>query len=232
MTQNTPIEKALRAVRATIVSASEQAQRDPESVTLLAVSKRHSAEKIRVAHACGQRDFGENYLNEALEKQVELADLGACWHFIGHVQSNKTRKIAEHFAWVHTVDSLKIAQRLSAQRLEGLPPLNVCLQINIDAEDSKAGLAPDNASLLALAVEVAALPNVVLRGLMCIPAPKNSTTAERDTFSRMVALQAFLNNNGLSLDTLSMGMSDDLDSAIASGATMVRIGTAIFGLRT
>lgn len=231
MTDTTQIQQALQTVRGQIEAACRQTQRDTAAVTLLAVSKRHGTDKIRAAYAAGQRDFGENYLNEALEKQHELADLAIVWHFIGQVQSNKTRKIAEHFHWVHAVDSFKVAKRLSEQRPADLPPLNICLQINIDGEDSKAGLPPDNAALLALAKEMAALPNIALRGLMCIPAPKDTATAARETFSRMAALQAFLNENGLRLDTLSMGMSDDLDSAIACGATTVRVGTAIFGAR-
>lgn len=231
MTDAVQIQQALQGVRAQITGACAQAQRDSAGVRLLAVSKRHGTEKIRAAYAAGQVDFGENYLNEALAKQVELTDLAITWHFIGQIQSNKTRKIAEHFHWVHAVDSFKVAKRLSDQRPAGLPPINICLQINIDDEDSKAGLPPDSATLLTLANEVVNLPNVALRGLMCIPAPKDDAVAARRTFARMAALQAFLNENGLALDTLSMGMSDDLDSAIACGATIVRVGTAIFGAR-
>lgn len=225
------IKKSLQKVHSLIEQSCQQANRSADDVLLLAVSKRHGCDKIREAYAGGQRDFGENYLNEALEKQNQLVDLSIAWHFIGHVQSNKTRKIAEHFAWVHAVDNLKIAKRLSEQRPANLPPLNICLQINIDAEDSKSGLAPDNTTLLALASEISTLSKVNLRGLMCIPAPKANKTAERETFARMAALQSHLNANGLALDTLSMGMSDDLDSAITSGATIVRVGTAIFGAR-
>lgn len=225
------IEKALQKVHLIIEKIGQKSHRPANSVLLLAVSKRHGCDKIRQAYACGQRDFGENYLNEALEKQSRLSDLGINWHFIGHIQSNKTRKIAEYFDWVHTVDSLRIAKRLSAQRPEGLPPINICLQINIDGEDSKSGLTPDEDDLLTQAITIDKLPNIRLRGLMCIPAPKAEKGDERKTFARMANLQSYLNANGLSLDTLSMGMSDDLDSAIECGATIVRIGTAIFGQR-
>lgn len=231
MSDTKTIQQALQNVLQQINVACKHSQRQPDSVLLLAVSKRHTVDNIRAAYQQGQRDFGENYLNEALAKQTELNDLAIQWHFIGHVQSNKTRKIAEHFHWVHAVDSLKVARRLSAQRPMGLPPINICLQINIDGEDSKAGLSPEKTSLLALATEVSALPNVALRGLMCIPAPKTDKVAEQQTFARMANLQHFLNDNGLALDTLSMGMSDDLDSAIANGSTIVRVGTAIFGAR-
>lgn len=225
------IKDTLQQVRAEISAVCEQAKRSPASVLLLAVSKRHGSDKIRAAYDCGQRDFGENYLNEALAKQGELADLAITWHFIGHIQSNKTRKIAEHFAWAHAVDSLKVAKRLSDQRPDDLPALNICLQINIDGEDSKSGLSPNATDLSALAKQINALPNVNLRGLMCIPAPKTDKAAERETFACMANLLQALNDDGLSLDTLSMGMSGDLDSAIAGGATIVRVGTAIFGAR-
>ncbi|PID64033.1 MAG: YggS family pyridoxal phosphate-dependent enzyme [Gammaproteobacteria bacterium] len=225
------IEENLKQIYSAIASACKATNRCPDSVRLLAVSKRHGADKIQKAYDCGQRDFGENYLNEALDKQAALAHLAICWHFIGHVQSNKTRKIAEHFDWVHAVDSLKVAKRLSDQRPEGRPPINICLQINIDGEDSKAGLAPDEAALITLAHDIAGLPNVALRGLMCIPAPKADKAEEIATFTRMRNLQQALNASGLSLDTLSMGMSDDLETAITCGATIVRVGTAIFGVR-
>ncbi len=231
MTDIKKIQQSLQDVHLKIRNACAVARRNPATVQLLAVSKRHRVEKIRAAYAAGQTDFGENYLNEALEKQEQLNDLPIQWHFIGHVQSNKTRKIAAHFDWVHTVDSVKVARRLSAQRPDNLSPINICLQINIDNEVSKAGLAPDKAALLTLANDIARLPRLNLRGLMCIPAPKNDSAAERESFARMADLQHFLQANGLSLDTLSMGMSDDLDSAIACGATIVRVGTAIFGAR-
>lgn len=218
-------------VKDAIVRACQAAHRGANTVTLLAVSKRHNVEKIRAIYALGQRDFGENYLNEALEKQAELSDLSIAWHFIGHIQSNKTRKVAEHFDWVHAVDSFKVAKRLSEQRPKHLSSLNVCLQINIDDEDSKAGLTPNKTAVLALAKKVADLPNINLRGLMCIPAPKDSKDEAHQTFMRMADLQTYVNDNGLSLDTLSMGMSNDLDTAIDCGATIVRVGTAIFGAR-
>ncbi len=224
------LEKARSQVLSNIERAT-QLSKQSNSPLLLAVSKRHSAEKIRSLFDCGQRDFGENYLNESLEKQHILNELDITWHFIGHIQSNKTRKVASHFDWVHTVDSLKIAKRLSAQRPDDMPPLNICLQINIDKEVSKSGLLPNHEALLAIAQEVNTLPNLRLRGLMCIPAPKNHPEEERQSFMRMAKLKDFLNDNGLSLDTLSMGMSDDLESAIACGATIVRVGTAIFGAR-
>ncbi len=170
MTDIKKIQQSLQAVHVKIRNICTVAQRDPATVQLLAVSKRHSVEKIRAAYAAGQTDFGENYLNEALEKQEQLHDLPIHWHFIGHVQSNKTRKIATHFDWVHAVDSVKVARRLSAQRPDNLSPINICLQINIDNETSKAGLAPDKAALLTLANDIATLPGLTLRGLMCIPA--------------------------------------------------------------
>ncbi len=225
------LEKNLQTIDSRIAVACQLAQRSRQSVRLLAVSKRQHSDKIRCAYACGQRDFGENYLNEALEKQAQLADLNITWHFIGHIQSNKTRPIAAHFAWAHAVDSLKIAKRLSKQRPDDLSPINICLQINIDGEESKSGLAPAVESLLPIAKAIANLPRLRLRGLMCIPAPKTDAEQERATFTRMAQLQAHLNQQGLALDTLSMGMSDDLESAIACGANIVRIGTAIFGAR-
>ncbi|PIE45693.1 MAG: YggS family pyridoxal phosphate-dependent enzyme [Gammaproteobacteria bacterium] len=225
------IKDNLADVYQQIERACKQANRSADSVKLIAVSKKHGVAKIRTAYALGQRDFGENYLNEALEKQAQLNDLSIHWHFIGHIQSNKTRKIAEHFDWVHTVDSLKIARRLSTQRPPNLAPINICLQINIDNEDSKSGLAEDIDHLLSLAKSIAELPHIKLRGLMCIPKPKADKQQEIDTFSRMKALQRVLNDNGVRVDTLSMGMSDDLQSAIECGATIVRVGTAIFGKR-
>ena len=192
----------------------------------MAVSKTHPAAAIREAHAARLQHIGENYLQEALTKMAELQDLPLIWHFIGPIQSNKTRAIAEHFDWVHSVDRLKIAQRLSAQRPSGLPPLNICLQVNISGEDSKSGVPL--AELPALAHAVAQLPGLRLRGLMTIPAPA-ATSAERRAPLR--ALREAMAALDLPLDTLSMGMSDDLDEAIAEGATMVRIGTALFGTR-
>ncbi|MFV3287527.1 YggS family pyridoxal phosphate-dependent enzyme [Pseudomonas sp. NY11955] len=214
----------LSAISARIASAAQAAGRDPASVQLLAVSKTKPASAIREVHAAGVRDFGENYLQEALTKQQDLSDLPLIWHFIGPIQSNKTKAIAEHFDWVHSVDRLKIAQRLSQQRPAGLAPLNICLQVNVSGEDSKSGCAP--ADLPALAKAVTALPNLRLRGLMAIPEPTDDRVAQEAAFASLRKLQ-----EGLGLDTLSMGMSHDLEAAIAQGATWVRIGTALFGAR-
>ena len=213
-------------VEARIRAAAEAVQRDVTSVHLLAVSKTKPAAALREAYAAGIRDFGENYLQEARAKQVELADLPLCWHFIGPIQSNKTRDIAEHFAWVHSVDRLKIAQRLSEQRPAELPPLNICIQVNVSGEASKSGCTP--ADLPALANAISALPRLKLRGLMAIPEPTEDRAEQDAAFATVRQLQESLN---LGLDTLSMGMSHDLESAIAQGATWVRIGTALFGAR-
>jgi len=209
-----------------ILRAAHAVGRDSQDITLMAVSKTRPASAIREAHAAGVADIGENYLQEALAKMTELTDLPLAWHFIGPIQSNKTRAIAEHFQWVHSVDRLKIAQRLSDQRPADAPPLNICLQVNISGEDSKSGVSPDE--LPALARAVAELPRLRLRGLMAIPAPA-ATSAERRVPLR--ALREAMAELALPLDTLSMGMSDDLDEAIAEGATLVRIGTALFGAR-
>ncbi|MEE4152490.1 YggS family pyridoxal phosphate-dependent enzyme [Pseudomonas viridiflava] len=209
-----------------IRTASLEAQRDPASVGLLAVSKTKPSSALREAYAAGLRDFGENYLQEALGKQAELADLPLCWHFIGPIQSNKTRAIAENFAWVHSVDRLKIAQRLSEQRPEGLEPLNICIQVNVSGEASKSGCTPED--LPALAAAISALPRLKLRGLMAIPEPTEDQAEQAAAFAAVRALQDQLD---LPLDTLSMGMSHDLEAAIAQGATWVRIGTALFGAR-
>ncbi|MGY0398496.1 MAG: YggS family pyridoxal phosphate-dependent enzyme [Ostreibacterium sp.] len=214
-----------------IALACQKVGRPRHNVLLMAVSKRHGVEKIRQVYDCGQKDFGENYLNEALEKQTVLRDLPIIWHYIGHIQANKTRKIAENFAWVHTVDSIKVAHRLSKQRPDNLPALNICLQVNIDSEQSKSGLLPDKPDLLSFAQEVRRLPRINLCGLMCIPAPKMTKVAESETFTAMQSLQHYLSDNGVKLTTLSMGMSSDLESAISCGATIVRVGTAIFGQR-
>ncbi|WP_054891176.1 MULTISPECIES: YggS family pyridoxal phosphate-dependent enzyme [unclassified Pseudomonas] len=216
----------LRAISERIDNAARAAGRDTASVHLLAVSKTKPASAIREIHAAGVRDVGENYLQEALAKQDELRDLPLIWHFIGPIQSNKTKAIAEHFDWVHSVDRLKIAQRLSEQRPSGLPALNVCLQVNVSGEDSKSGCTP--ADLPALAQAVAELPNLRLRGLMAIPEPSDDRATQEAAFARLRQLQE---NLGLGLDTLSMGMSHDLEAAIAQGATWVRIGTALFGAR-
>ena len=209
-----------------IRAAADAVQRDASSIHLLAVSKTKPAQAVREAYAAGLRDFGENYLQEALGKQAELTDLPLSWHFIGPIQSNKTRAIAEHFAWVHSVDRLKIAQRLSEQRPADLPPLNICIQVNVSGEASKSGCTP--ADLPALATAISALPRLKLRGLMAIPEPTEDRAEQDAAFATVRDLQASLN---LPLDTLSMGMSHDLESAIAQGATWVRIGTALFGAR-
>ncbi|MGY1890749.1 YggS family pyridoxal phosphate-dependent enzyme [Pseudomonas jessenii] len=209
-----------------IQTATQAAHRPENSVQLLAVSKTKPAEALREAYAAGLRDFGENYLQEALGKQLELADLPLIWHFIGPIQSNKTRAIAEHFDWVHSVDRLKIAQRLSEQRPAELPPLNICIQVNVSGEASKSGCTPDD--LPALAAAISALPRLKLRGLMAIPEPTDDRAEQDAAFAAVQKLQASLE---LPLDTLSMGMSHDLESAIAQGATWVRIGTALFGAR-
>lgn len=221
----------LQAVTNCIAAATQQAGRDPSQVKLLAVSKTVSPADVRAAFNAGQTAFGENYVQEGLDKIAALDDLRARlqWHFIGPLQSNKTRPVAEQFDWVHAIDRLKIAQRLSDQRPDGLPPLHVCLQVNISGEDSKSGVAPDE--VLALAREVAGLPRLRLRGLMAIPEPEEDPDAQRRPFAAMRALLGTLRQAGLDVDTLSMGMSGDMDAAIAEGATIVRIGTAIFGAR-
>lgn len=220
----------LDAVVARIQAAERRFQRPPGSVELLAVSKTQPAAAIAAAAAAGQIRFGENYLQEACDKMTELAALDLEWHFIGPVQANKTRLIAERFAWIHSVDRLKIAERLNAQRPDDLPPLNVCLQVNISGEPSKHGL--DASELPATACAVAKLPRLRLRGLMAIPAPATEFAAQREPLARLRRLREELIAEGLTLDTLSMGMSDDLEAAIAEGSTLVRIGTAIFGPRT
>ena len=213
-------------VEARIRAAALAVQRDVTSIHLLAVSKTKPAAALREAYAAGIRDFGENYLQEARAKQVELTDLPLSWHFIGPIQSNKTRAIAENFAWVHSVDRLKIAQRLSEQRPADLPPLNICIQVNVSGEASKSGCTP--ADLPALAAAISALPRLKLRGLMAIPEPTEDRAEQDAAFATVRTLQESLN---MGLDTLSMGMSHDLESAIAQGATWVRIGTALFGAR-
>jgi pyridoxal phosphate enzyme (YggS family) len=223
------IEDNLQRVRARIDAACQQAGREPGCVALLAVSKTCSADALRQAFAAGQRAFGENYVQEALEKITALADLPLEWHCIGPVQSNKTRLVAEHFQWVHTVDRLKIAQRLSAQRPVQLPPLNVCIQVNLDGGATKSGVAPDAA--LALARQLVVLPGLRLRGLMCIPEPAPDFDAALALFMRARALFDTINQAGIVLDTLSMGMSADLEAAVHGGSTLVRVGSAIFGAR-
>lgn len=219
----------LKAVRSAIHAAEARHGRPAGAVTLLAVSKTQPAAAIRAAAAAGQTRFGENYLQEALTKMADLADLALEWHFIGPLQSNKTRMVAEHFAWVHSVDRLKLAERLSTQRPAALPPLNVCLQVNVSGEASKSGCTLQD--LPALAHAVAALPHLRLRGLMAIPAPAADPAQQRLPFRQLREALERLNAEGLDLDTLSMGMSDDLEAAIAEGTTVVRVGSAIFGAR-
>ncbi|MBN8429379.1 YggS family pyridoxal phosphate-dependent enzyme [Microbulbifer salipaludis] len=225
------IPENLNSVAERIVTACRSCDRRADSVTLLAVSKTRPAEDLRVAYDAGQRHFGENYLQEALDKQEALADCDIIWHFIGPLQSNKTRDVAVHFHWMHTVERLKIARRLSEQRPTGMPPLNVCLQVNIDEEDSKSGVSVEK--LPELAASVAALPNLALRGLMAIPAPRGVAEDQRTPFIRLAGLLEDLKAQlpDQPLDTLSMGMSGDMEAAIFSGSTIVRIGTDIFGAR-
>ncbi len=228
------LQANLAAVDERITKAARAAGRDPSSVRLLAVSKTFPATVLAQAVRAGQRVFGENYVQEALVKMDELANSarepGLEWHFIGPIQSNKTRLIAERFNWVQSVDRLKIAERLAEQRPEDLPPLHVLLQVNISGEVSKGGVAPDQLGELASAV--AALPRLRLRGLMAIPAPEANVAKQRLGLAHMKKLFERLRGDGLAIDVLSMGMSDDLEAAVAEGSTMVRIGTAIFGLRT
>jgi pyridoxal phosphate enzyme (YggS family) len=226
------IEATLQQVRTRIASACISAGRPVQSVTLLAVSKTFDATVVRAAHAAGQRAFGENYVQEALQKMQALADLRSDmeWHLVGPLQANKTAAVAGAFDWVHTVDRLKIAERLSAQRPAGAPPLNVCVQVNVSGEASKAGVEPSE--LPALARAVAALPNLALRGLMAIPEPAPAFEAQRAPHRRLRVLLQDLQRDGLALDTLSMGMSGDLEAAVAEGATIVRVGSAIFGARS
>jgi len=227
------IRQNLQAVRQRITDAANSAQRDVHGVELLAVSKTFDADAVIAAAEAGQAAFGENYLQEALEKmasvQAARPDLILEWHFIGPIQSNKTRPIAEHFDWVHSVDREKIAQRLSEQRPANMPPLNICLQVNISGEASKSGVAPTE--VRAMAQAIAALPRVRLRGLMAIPEAEGDMEQQRAPFRQLHTLFEQLRTEGLALDTLSMGMSGDMAAAIAEGATIVRIGSAIFGTR-
>ena len=226
----TMIGHNLQHVQARIVAACTAAGRDPASVSLLAVSKTFGPQAVREAHSAGQTAFGENYLQEAADKMAALHDLPLVWHCIGPIQSNKTRLVAENFQWAHTVDRLKIAKRLSDQRPPNLPPLQICLQVNIDGGANKSGVAPDE--LLALAREVAQLPRLQLRGLMTIPEPATDFDAALAVHHRAQVLLQQLQAAGLPLDTLSMGMTGDLEAAIHAGSTMVRVGTAVFGGRS
>ncbi len=224
------IDDKLAKVTARIHQAASAAGRDPQSVQLIAVSKTQPPEAVADAYAWGQRRFGENYLQEALEKQSALSDLRDLeWHFIGPIQSNKTRAIAEKFHWVHSVDRLKIAQRLNEQRPEHLAPLNICVQVNIDDESTKSGVSL--AELPALVTAIAPLTRLKVRGLMAIPAATNDPDQQRRAFAKLRAALQVLNLQGLRMDTLSMGMSGDMEAAIAEGATFVRVGTDIFGVR-
>ncbi|MEN7343865.1 MAG: YggS family pyridoxal phosphate-dependent enzyme [Pseudomonadota bacterium] len=223
------VTENLTAVRRQLESAAESASRQPETVTLVAVSKRHPASAIAAAASAGQVHFGENYVSEGVAKIRELGRSGFVWHYIGAIQSNKTRDIAAHFDWVHTIDRLKIAARLSAQRPADQAPLNVCIQVNIDNEPQKAGVSLE--AIGPLAGEIDALPHLRLRGLMCLPAAHADTARTRTAFARMREAMITIQHDFSSVDTLSMGMSGDMDLAIREGSTMIRVGTAIFGPR-
>lgn len=223
------VTENLRKIQDLLALEASAAGRSADSVHLLAVSKRKPVQAILEAAAAGQRDFGENFVQEGVDKIRDAGRDDLCWHFIGHLQSNKTRQVAEHFSWVHTIDRLKIARRLSDQRPYYAGNLNVCLQVNVDDEDSKSGLQPEDVA--ELAAEVAGLPRLKLRGLMCIPAVRESNAEQRVPFAKLRELQEQLIGAGLDLDTLSMGMSADYAAAIHEGATIVRIGTAVFGAR-
>ena len=225
----TIIADSMQAIQANILAAKIAAQRS-DNVQLLAVSKSQSADKVREAYLAGQHTFGENYVQEAINKQALLEDCNIEWHFIGPIQSNKTQLIAQHFDWVHSVDRLKIAERLASARPENMPPLNVCIQINSSDEASKSGV--DIASQRMLAEAINALPSLKLRGLMAIPAPTKDLAKQRAQFKIVKDAYLQLQHCGFILDTLSIGMSDDYAAAIQEGATMVRIGSALFGLRT
>ena len=228
-----PLQARLEAVEQSIAAACARAGRSRDSVTLVAVSKTHPAAAVRAVAAAGQRHFGENYLQESVEKIAEIAAKdpieGLIWHFIGPIQSNKTRPIAQHFHWVHTIERDKVARRLSEQRDTHLPPLQVCIEVNVSGEASKSGVSPD--ALPALAETIASLPRLRLRGLMAIPEPTPDAALARRRFAQLRELRDALNVRGHDMDTLSMGMTADMDAAIAEGATLVRIGTAIFGER-
>ena len=225
----TIIANSLQAIQANILAATIAAKRE-DAVQLLAVSKAQSAANVREAYAAGQQDFGENYLQEAISKQALLEDCNITWHFIGPIQSNKTQLIAQHFQWVHSVDRLKVAERLASARPASLPPLNICIQINSSDEASKSGVEAE--ALYVLAAAISKLPNLKLRGLMAIPAPTKDLAKQRAQFKIVKDAFMSLQQQGFKLDTLSIGMSDDYVAAIQEGATIVRIGSAIFGLRT
>ena len=224
------IETNLQSIRLRMAKACEAAGRDPASVHLLAVSKTFAAQAVAQAHAAGQCDFGENYIQEGVEKIQVLAHLPLVWHCIGPIQSNKTRLVAEHFDWVHSVDRFKIAQRLSEQRPAALGPLQVCIQVNVDGGPTKAGVPPEQVA--ELAGQIAALPGLRLRGIMSIPEPAQDFASALAVHQRSLALYESLKAQGFDLDTLSLGMSADLEAAIHAGSTMVRVGSAIFGARS
>lgn len=226
----TTISANLQAVLARIHAAARKSGRQPEDISLLAVSKTWPAYAVREAVVAGQRAFGENYVQEAMGKVAELSALGLEWHFIGPLQSNKTRLVAETFDWVHSVDRLKIAERLSEQRPDSRPPLQVCVQVNVSGEETKSGVAL--VAVPVLARQIALLPRLQLRGLMAIPAPMEDVSRQRQAFRRLREVFAGLKEEGLPIDTLSMGMTHDLEVAIAEGSTLVRVGTAIFGERS
>ena len=224
------VTENLGLIRDLLAESAIQAKREPDSVRLLAVSKKQPLGKILEAAAAGQRDFGENLVQEGVSKVEETRSEDLTWHFIGHLQTNKTRAVAEHFDWVHSIDRLKTAARLSKQRPADKEPLSVCLQVNVDEESSKSGVSCE--ALPELAAAVGELPNLRLRGLMCLPAMRTTFEEQRKPFAKLRKLAESLAANGIMLDTLSMGMSADYRAAIFEGATIVRIGTAIFGPRT
>lgn len=223
------IEKNLALIHQQIEQAATKFNRETSDITLLAVSKKKPSSDLRSAYDCGQRNFGENFLQEAQVKMRELSDLDIVWHFIGPVQSNKTRALAESFDWVHCIDRLKIARRLSDQRPESMPPLNICIQVNIDLETTKSGVAPGD--IITLATAIRDLPQIRLRGLMSIPAQRSDFESQREPFAKLKQALQDLQQQGIDCDTLSIGMSHDMQAAIAEGSTLVRIGTAIFGER-
>lgn len=223
------VTENFRKIQDLLAKAAADAGRSPDEVRLLAVSKKKPAAAVLEAYAAGQRDFGENFVQEGLEKIEAVNQVDVIWHFVGHLQANKTRDVARHFQWVHTIDRFKIARRLNEQRPEDAPPLNVCIEVNIDAEASKSGASVDEVASLAAAVDE--LPRLKLRGLMCLPAIRDTFEEQRRPFARLRELLQSLNASGLSMDTLSMGMTADYAAAIREGATIVRIGTAIFGAR-
>jgi hypothetical protein len=223
------IENNLAHIHQQIELSAAQYGRDIRTISLLAVSKKKPESDLRIAYDCGQRQFGENFLQEAQAKMTQLADLDIVWHFIGTVQSNKTRALAESFDWVHCVDRLKIARRLSEQRPQSMPALNVCIQVNIDHEASKAGI--ETGEIITLAEAIAGLPRIRLRGLMTIPAQRCCFESQREPFAKLKQALHDLQQHGLECDTLSMGMTHDMQAAIAEGSTLLRIGTAIFGER-